>query len=133
MLRAIDIVLVCALIGSAMWTYKVKHDARASFARVEQLEKQIAAERAEINLLKADWSLFNSPERLQKLVDKYSDELNLTPLDPGQIATVDDLPPLRSFRAIPKSPMMDDFSEADRSLNTGSVPLTGGLNAGEDQ
>lgn len=129
MLRAIDVILICALVGSAMWTYKVKHDARLALVRVEQLEKQIAKEQAEINLLKADWSLFNSPARLQSLVDKYRDDLNLTPLEPGQIATIDQLPPLRSERAQPKSPMMDGFAEADRSLNTGSVPLVGGLKA----
>lgn len=127
MLRAVDVILICALIGSASWTYKVKYDAHIALERVEELEKKIIAERAEINLLKADWALFNSPARLQKLVDRFRDELNLKPLDPGQISTLDQLPPLRSERIAPKSPMMDGFAEADRTIKTGSVPLVGGL------
>lgn len=127
MLRAIDVVLICALIGSASWTYKVKYDAHIALERVDELEKKILAEREEIKLLKADWALYNSPARLQKLVDKYREELNLTPLDPGQIKTVDQLPPLRSERIKPRSPMLDGFAEADRTVTTGSVPLGGGL------
>ncbi|PCI05508.1 MAG: hypothetical protein COB78_02605 [Hyphomicrobiales bacterium] len=127
MLRAIDVILICGLIGSASWTYKVKYDAHIALERVEELEKKIIAERAEIKLLKADWALYNSPARLQRLVDKYRDELNLVPLDPGQISTVDQLPPLRSERIERKSPMLDGFAEADRTVKTGSVPLAGGL------
>lgn len=127
MLRAIDVVLICALIGSASWTYKVKYDAHIALERVEELEKKIVAEREEIKLLKADWALYNSPARLQKLVDKYREELNLAPLEPGQVTTVDQLPPLRSERAMPKSPMLDGFAEADRTVKTGSVPLGSGL------
>ncbi|MFK5981118.1 MAG: hypothetical protein QM488_19785 [Rhizobiaceae bacterium] len=127
MLRAIDVILICALVGSASWTYKVKYDARIALDRVEELEKKIFAEREEIKLLRADWALYNSPARLQKLVDRYREELNLVPLDPGQVSTVDQLPPLRSERIAPKSPMLDGFAEADRSIKTGSVPLVGGL------
>lgn len=127
MLRAIDVILICALIGSASWTYKVKYDSHVALERVEELEKKIIAEREEIKLLKADWALFNSPERLQKLVDKYREELSLVPLDPGQVSTIDQLPPLRSERIAPKSPMLDGFAEIDRTIETGSVPLAGGL------
>lgn len=127
MLRAIDVILICALIGSASWTYKVKYDTQIALERVEKLEKKIVAEREEIKLLKADWALYNSPSRLQRLVDKYRDELNLAPLQPGQIGTVDQLPPLRSERSLPKSPMLDGFAEADRSVKTGSVSIAGGL------
>ena len=127
MLRAIDVILICGLIGSASWTYKVKYDTHIALDRVEKLEKKIVAEREEIKLLKADWALYNSPSRLQRLVDKYRDELNLAPLQPGQIGTVDQLPPLRSERAMPKSPMLDGFAEADRTVMTGSVAIAGGL------
>lgn len=121
MLRAVDVILICGLVGSAMWTYKVKYDAQVTMEQVVVLEKKIARERAEINLLKADWSLFNSPERLQRLVEKYHDDLNLNPLDPSQIATMDQLPPMRSERLEGVSSDGDGFAAIDGSIRTGSV------------
>ena len=127
MLRTLDVIMICGMIGAAAWTFKVKADAQVAMDRVNALEKQIAEEREEIALLKADWSLFTSPDRLQRLVDRFGDELDLHPTQSSQIARFGELPPYRRDRLRKKSPLLDGFAELDRDTKTGAVPLTGGL------
>lgn len=127
MLRTLDVILICGMLGAAAWTYKVKNDSQNAMDRVVELEEKIAEERAEIALLKADWSLFTSPDRLQILVDRFREELQLEPVVSSQIADGKSLPPYRRDLRRPKSPLLDGFAEADRNVTTGTVPLSGGL------
>jgi hypothetical protein len=92
MLRTLDIVMIGALIAGAGWTFKVKHDAEQAVARVETLETRIRLEREAIEILKADWSLLTSPERLEALIERYKDELMLDHAQPRQIVTFDKIP-----------------------------------------
>ena len=92
MLRPLDIAMIAALIAAGSWTFKVKHDSEVAMERVAKLERQIAAEREAIDLLRADWSLLTSPDRLQALSERHGDELQLTPIDPGRILSIDDIP-----------------------------------------
>ena len=125
MSRSINIIMLALLIGVVSWTFKVKQDSQEALARVAELERQIAAEKTEIDLLKSDWSLLTSPERLQELVDRYGDELNLKPMEPGQIAREDDLPGYRlEFNQEP-SPLFDGFVEADKAITTGGIKSEG--------
>jgi len=123
MLRSIDVLMVGALIAGAAWTFKVKHDARIEAARVAHLETRIRLENEAIDILKADWSLLTSPDRLERLADRYKDQLGLEPADPRQIVTLDQVP-LRQ-EALP--PIDDERVEApapDRQTMTGSVRRT---------
>ncbi len=43
-------------------------------------------------VLKAEWSVLDQPSRLQVLVERYSDYLDLKPLDVRQLARLDDIP-----------------------------------------
>jgi len=129
MFRTLDVIMICAVVAGVAWTFKVKNDAQVAVDRVSELEEMIAEERAQISLLRADWSLYTTPSRLQKLVEKYQDELKLKPLEPGQIADRNQMPRYRADRMKPMSPLLDGFAEVDRNLNTGSVPLVGGTPA----
>jgi hypothetical protein len=92
MLRTLDIVMIGALIAGAGWTFKVKHDAEQAVARVETLETRIRLEREAIDILKADWSLLTSPDRLEALLERYKDELMLDHAQPRQIVAIDKIP-----------------------------------------
>jgi hypothetical protein len=92
MLRTLDIVMIGALIAGAGWTFKVKHDAEQAVARVETLETRIRLEREAMEILKADWSLLTSPERLEALIERYKDELMLDHAQPRQILTLGEIP-----------------------------------------
>ena len=119
--RTFDLVLIAVLLATVGWTFKVKHDSQLALDRVRELEKKIAAEKTEIDLLKSDWSLLTNPARLQELVEKYGDQLNLAPLEPEQIATEEALPAYKQQLKQHDSPMFDDFVAADKSTKTGSI------------
>ncbi|MBL6431208.1 MAG: hypothetical protein HPM95_08505 [Alphaproteobacteria bacterium] len=52
----------------------------------------IDEEREQLKLLRAEWSLLNDPGRLQRLVERYNDHLNLQPLEVEQITRIEDVP-----------------------------------------
>jgi len=60
--------------------------------KVAELQRQINEERNAIRHLKAEWSLLNKPDRLQGLVERYNDYLQLEALDVKQIVAPADLP-----------------------------------------
>ena len=97
MFRTTDIILIAAMVSAAAFTYTTKHSAEAELSKLRQLETSIRLEEETIDVLKADWSLLTQPSRLQKLSEIYQSELQLEPVQPHQIADIDELPakPLR--------------------------------------
>jgi cell division protein FtsL len=86
MLRFVNICLVLGLVALAYVIYQVKYETRALDAQVASLNKQIEEERDAIAVLRAEWSLLNRPERIERLAKKY---LKLAPAKPSQLVTVD--------------------------------------------
>ena len=119
--RAVDVVLVAGLIAVVTWTFQVKQASEEALERVTELEKQIAAEKAEIDLLKSDWSLLTSPARLQALAERYSGELELGQIEvfqlaePGELSTL----PMQSRQLQERE---EDFADVDSDTTTASVP-----------
>lgn len=103
MLRFINICLVLGLVALACVIYQVKYQARGLDADIRALTKDIDEERDAIAVLRAEWSLLNRPERIERLAQKY---LKLAPAKPVQIVTLDrvterDFDPARFERAAP--------------------------------
>lgn len=92
MLRWVNIAVLAAVVGTATWTYQIKHDAEAQLDEIRALKRQIALERESIELLKADWAHLSHPSRLQALVQRYAEELGLQVTDANQIVQPDELP-----------------------------------------
>lgn len=92
MLRTINLLLVVLMLAGAAVVYDLKYEAERATNKVARIGRQIDAERDSIATLKAEWSLLNQPRRLQDLVERYHSYLELDPLDPTQIATIDDIP-----------------------------------------
>jgi len=92
MFRTLDVIMIGALIAAASWTFKVKYDSEAAHERISKLEKRLEIEKEAIDILNADWSLLTSPDRLEKLVERYHDQLQLAPVDPEMIGTLNDIP-----------------------------------------
>ncbi len=122
-LRSIDILMVAALLGSVVWTFKVKHDSQEAIDRVAILEKQIEAEKNRVDLLKSDWSLLTSPTRLEKLVKHYGVQLELKPIEPSQLADDESLPGFKKPEVIINDPDAEGFAEIDNDISTGSVAV----------
>lgn len=122
MVRTLDIVMIAMLIAGAGYTFKVKHDAEQAVARVESLETRIRLEREAIDILKADWSLLTSPDRLEALIARHREELGLEPLSPRQIVTLDKIPQKQpDLVPIDGEGMADDAREAQAGSADGTV------------
>jgi cell division protein FtsL len=86
MLRFVNICLVLGLVALAYVIYQVKYQARGLDAEIASIGKKIDEERDAIAVLRAEWSLLNRPERIERLAQKY---LKLAPAKPLQLVTVD--------------------------------------------
>src|SRR5262245_46092544 len=71
MLRLFNLCLCVALVGLAYGIYQVKYDTRSFDVEIAALSKDIEAERDSVAVLKAEWSLLNRPERIERLAQKY--------------------------------------------------------------
>jgi hypothetical protein len=92
MLKPFNFFLVVAMVGAATVTYQIKHRAEEKLGEVRALQAQIQLERQTIDLLEADWSLLNQPVRLEQLVARFQEDLQLGNIDPPQIAQPNELP-----------------------------------------
>jgi cell division protein FtsL len=86
MLRFVNICLVLGLVALAYVIYQVKYEARALDDEIASLNKEIDTERDSLAVLRAEWSLLNRPERIERLAEKY---LKLAPVQPRQLVTLD--------------------------------------------
>jgi cell division protein FtsL len=86
MLRFVNICLVLGLVALAYGIYQVKYEARGLDTDIASLGKKIDEERDAIAVLRAEWSLLNRPERIERLAQKY---LKLAPAKPFQLVTLD--------------------------------------------
>jgi cell division protein FtsL len=86
MLRFINICLVLALVALAYVIYEGKYEARALDEDIGGLRKDSETERDAVAVLRAEWSLLNRPERIERLAEKH---LKLAPARPQQLVTLD--------------------------------------------
>jgi hypothetical protein len=133
--RFINTLLVALMVLSAAAVYDMKYEAETASVALSDLEQKIAAERAELSLLKAEWSVLTQPARMTDLVDRYQPILQLQPLTANQIGTVAD---------VPEKPVVepgDEGAEGTRSADadtavdddvTGSVDQSDPIAAGDD-
>ena len=96
MLRFVNICLVLGLVALAYVIYQVKYESRGLDAEIASIGKRIDEERDAIAVLRAEWSLLNRPERIERLAHKY---LKLAPAKPAQL-----LPSTRCPTAILTAP-----------------------------
>ena len=88
MLRFVNICLVLGLVALAYVIYQAKYEARALDEQIIVLTKQIDEERDTLAVLRAEWSLLNRPERIERLAKKY---LKLEPAHPQQLVILDEV------------------------------------------
>lgn len=125
MLRTIDIIMIGCLLGGVAFTYKIKRDSEHAIARVAELERQIRSEEDLINVLKADWNLLTSPERVHALVERFNEQLSLRETDPAQIGQIGEIPE-RAFEVPqPGRSGIAGLIETDGSV-TGAIPRKSG-------
>lgn len=92
MKRGWNIFWVGLMVAVAVVTYAMKDSAGRAADQVMQLRADIAREKDQLNVLRAEWSVLDQPARLQSLVARYNDYLALKPLDVRQLGTIADVP-----------------------------------------
>jgi cell division protein FtsL len=90
MLRLVNICLFLGLVALAYVIYQVKYEARGLDEEIASLANNIESERDGVAVLRAEWSMLNRPERIERLAKKY---LNLAPATPQQLLTLDTVTP----------------------------------------
>jgi hypothetical protein len=89
MFRTTDVILIGVMVAAAGLTFKVKYDAELKLEEIRRLQAEIQTEADTIDVLRADLSVLTQPARLQKLVDAYNGELQLEPVEPDQVSSMD--------------------------------------------
>lgn len=112
MFKTFDLILVGAMLTAATVTYKIKHDTDNKAEEVRRLEAEIRLERDTIDLLKADRALLTQPNRLERLVNAYHEELKLEPTAPTQLARPVELPMPKS--ETPEAILAAEKAETER-------------------
>lgn len=88
MLKAINAVLVVAVLVSGYFLYNLEHATRSAERQIAKTQRQIADTRETIKLLNAEWSSLTRPERIQKLAAQH---LALEPTKATQFVSLEDL------------------------------------------
>ena len=92
MMRWLQVASVFAAAGAAIFVFQVKYRAEAVADRAAELQRELDREKETVSLLEAEWSLLIQPARVQELVERHAEVLQLTPLDPAQITELENLP-----------------------------------------
>ncbi|MBY5455274.1 hypothetical protein EHI47_28925 [Rhizobium leguminosarum] len=121
MLKTFDLVLIGVMTATAAVTYTIKHRAELKLEEVHRLEAEIKLEKDTIDLLKADWALQSQPNRLERLVKAYNDELKLQPTESTALVHAKELPMLKSEVPVP------DVTEAKASAKSATVASAKGV------
>ena len=95
MFRAFEVLLIVAVLAATAYTFQIKHESEERLAEIRKLEAEIKTYKDTIDLLEADWSLLNQPSRVQKLIEAFQDQLQLTTTEADQIVRHDELPRIK--------------------------------------
>ena len=92
MIRWLQIGSVVVAAVAALTVFQIKYRAEAVSERVADMQHRVDKEKEAISLLKAEWSFLIQPSRIQALVERHRDRLQLVPLDPAQVTHLDTIP-----------------------------------------
>lgn len=92
MTRYINALLVFLMVLSAAAVYDMKYEAELAAENIAKKQAEIAQAREDLSLLKAEWALLTRPARMQDLLSRHQDILNLVPMSSDHIGTLADIP-----------------------------------------
>jgi cell division protein FtsL len=89
MWRLLHLVAIGALIGSAVYVYRLKYQTIFESEEIVKLQHQINKSKDDISLLRAEYEHLARPDRIQQLADKL---LQMQPLALNQIVHPEEIP-----------------------------------------
>ncbi len=75
MRRFLHLLAIAALIGSALYSYRIKYDTLYLSEQVAKLKTRVQREKEAVAVLRAEWQFVNRPDRIQTLADKHLPDL----------------------------------------------------------
>ena len=87
-MKLLSTITVLLLAAVSYGLYQLSFQVEALQDRAATLDAQIVTDKDAISVLEAEWALLNNPRRLEQLSNRF---LELTPTEPMQIKTIDDL------------------------------------------
>jgi len=94
-MRSTTLIIVLVAVSIGVGLFMVKYRVQDLEDQLVQINTEIAKDREAIQVLRAEWSHLNEPERLRGLADRY---LGMKPVPVGQVASraaMDDQLPAR--------------------------------------
>ena len=101
--------LIVAVLAATAYTFYIKHESEERLAEIRRLEAEIKTHKDTIDLLEADWSLLNQPARVQKLIEAFHEQLQLTTTEAEQIVKHDELPRIKPEQEIETDEIADQI------------------------
>ena len=90
MMRLLNILVIGALVAAAAYVYKIKFESTRQAEHLAKVRMEIRQEHDAIASLRAEWSKFDTPARIQELAKRHLTALK--PIDPKQFDTLRNLP-----------------------------------------
>jgi cell division protein FtsL len=87
--RVLNVVAIAALVGSAVWVYRIKYEATLHAEHAQKLKREITLETDAIATLRAEWAYLARPDRVQDFAKQH---LDLAPLGREQTVMLASLP-----------------------------------------
>ncbi len=113
--------------GLSVGLYLLENQTQKLERHLAQLDRQVIDEQKTVQVLKAEWSYLNRPDRLQDLAMRHIDRLGLQPIAPAQTGALAELPrrhqdgeaktgglPLPAFKPRPPKDLLLVGAEVDR-------------------
>ncbi len=89
MMRQTTVIILLLALALSLTLFTVKYRVQDLEQELASLDRSIVKDRQEIQVLKAEWSLLNAPDRLRVLSSRY---LGMEPLTQRQISSIENLP-----------------------------------------
>jgi hypothetical protein len=92
MKRTLIVSTALLLGGFVFGSYLLENKVEGMRRHLAALDAEFLQEQRNIQVLKAEWSFLNQPERLQELALRHLDRVELRPIVPAQVGRLDELP-----------------------------------------
>ncbi len=117
MIRVLNVILAAACAVALIGVYGLKFQSEGVASRRVELQTQIAAQEDQLSLLRADWIYVNQPGRIEPIVARHAEALNLAVISARQFKSLDELP-MRPAEIDP-----DALTDLIQSLDAGVDPI----------
>ena len=91
-LHRLNLILGIVTVIAVVAVYSQKHMAELTAEEIGRVERSIAAQQAELSILRADWAYLNQPTHIRPIVNRHNDVLTLQVAQASQFGSFADLP-----------------------------------------